>query len=80
MDCEVTKKLVIPVENGANNISFCSADGAKNVVAVGGASKIGIKSFQFQVSSRELCTISVLPWYNGGVGRMPYNLCMSQNI
>jgi len=35
------RKLVIPTENGANNLSFCPAEDSRNVVA-----------FQFNVSAR----------------------------
>ena len=52
VDKEEVRKLVIPAENGANNLSFCSAEDARNIVAVGGPTNIGIKSLQFNVSYR----------------------------
>ena len=49
VDSEVVDKFVIQTENSANNLTFCPAEEARNIIAVGGPTNIGIKAFHFNV-------------------------------
>ena len=49
VDSEVVDKFVIQTENSANNLTFGPAEEARNIIAVGGPTNIGIKAFHFNV-------------------------------
>ena len=57
-DSEVVEKFLIQTENSANNLTFCPAEEARNIIAVGGPTNIGIKAFHFNV--RNLANYSII--------------------